>query len=47
MDNFKKKFIEEATDLIEGLEKSLLALEEPPAEPTLSQQVVRKRALNR
>lgn len=41
MDNFKKKFIEEATDLIEGLEKSLLALEENPDDPTLIQQVFR------
>lgn len=41
MDNFKKKFIEEATDLIEGLEKSLLALEESPEDMGLIQQVFR------
>ncbi len=41
MDNFKKKFIEEATDLIEGLEKNLLALEQNPEDPGLIQQVFR------
>ncbi len=41
MDNFKKKFIEEATDLIDGLEKSLLALEENPEDLSLVQQVFR------
>ncbi|MHC1704424.1 MAG: chemotaxis protein CheA [Tenuifilaceae bacterium] len=41
MDNFKKKFIEEATDLIEGLEKALLALEENPEDAGLIQQVFR------
>jgi two-component system chemotaxis sensor kinase CheA len=41
MDNFKKKFIEEATDLIDGLEKSLLALEENPEDISLVQQVFR------
>lgn len=41
MDNFKKKFIEEATDLIEGLEKSLLALEDNPEDAGLIQQVFR------
>ncbi len=41
MDNFKKKFIEEATDLLEGLEKSLLALEENPEDLSLIQQVFR------
>jgi two-component system chemotaxis sensor kinase CheA len=41
MDNFKKKFVEEATDLIEGLEKALLALEDNPNDPALVQQVFR------
>ncbi len=41
MDSFKKKFIEEATDLIEGLEKALLALEDNPNDPALVQQVFR------
>lgn len=41
MDNFKKKFIEEATDLIEGLEKALLLLEQTPDDPGLIQQVFR------
>ncbi len=41
MDNFKKKFIEEATDLIDGLEKSLLALEENPEDMSMVQQVFR------
>ncbi len=41
MDNFKKKFVEEAVDLIDGLEKSLLALEESPDDITLVQQVFR------
>lgn len=41
MDNFKKKFIEEATDLIENLEKSLLALEQNPNDLGLIQQVFR------
>lgn len=41
MDNFKKKFIEEATDLIEGLEKALLVLEENPEDAGLIQQVFR------
>lgn len=41
MDNFKKKFIEEATDLIENLEKSLLALEQNPNDQGLIQQVFR------
>lgn len=41
MDNFKKKFIEEATDLLEGLEKALLALEENPNDSSLVQQVFR------
>lgn len=41
MDNFKKKFIEEATDLLEGLEKALLALEEDPNDVSLIQQVFR------
>jgi len=41
MDNFKKKFIEEATDLIDGLEKALLALEENPDDMSLIQQVFR------
>lgn len=41
MDNFKKKFLEEATDLIEGLEKALLALEQNPEDAGLIQQVFR------
>jgi len=41
MDNFKKKFIEEAVDLIDGLEKALLALEDSPNDITLVQQVFR------
>ncbi len=40
-DNFKKKFIEEATDLIEGLEKALLVLEHNPEDAGLIQQVFR------
>jgi two-component system, chemotaxis family, sensor kinase CheA len=41
MDNFKKKFIEEATDLIEGLEKALLLLEQNPEDVGIIQQVFR------
>ncbi len=41
MDNFKKKFIEEATDLIDGLEKALLLLEQNSEDPSLIQQVFR------
>ena len=41
MDAFKKKFLEEATDLIEGLEKALLALEKNPEDVSLIQQVFR------
>lgn len=41
MDNFKKKFIEEATDLIEGLEKALLLLEQNTEDAGLIQQVFR------
>jgi two-component system, chemotaxis family, sensor kinase CheA len=41
MDNFKKKFVEEATDLIDGLEKSLLELEDNPNDPLIIQQIFR------
>lgn len=41
MDNFKKKFIEEAVDLIDGLEKSLLELEENPEDESIVQKVFR------
>ncbi len=41
MDNFKKKFIEEATDLIDGLERSLLELEENPNDQSIVQQIFR------
>ena len=41
MDNFKKKFVEEAFDLIDGLEKSLLSLEENPEDSSIIQQVFR------
>ncbi|MDD4672323.1 MAG: chemotaxis protein CheA [Bacteroidales bacterium] len=41
MDNFKKKFIEEAVDLIDGLEKSLLELEENPEDQNIVQKVFR------
>jgi two-component system, chemotaxis family, sensor kinase CheA len=41
MDNFKNKFIEEATDLIDGLEKALLVLEQNPEDVGLIQQVFR------
>ncbi len=41
MDNFKKKFIEEATDLIDGLEKALLLLEQNTEDAGLIQQVFR------
>lgn len=41
MDNFKKKFIEEAFDLIDGLEKSLLSLEENPDDSSIIQKVFR------
>lgn len=41
MDNFKKKFIEEAFDLIDGLEKSLLVLEDSPEDSSIIQQVFR------
>ena len=41
MDNFKKKFVEEAVDLIDGLEKSLLELEENPEDQTIVQKVFR------
>jgi chemotaxis protein histidine kinase CheA len=35
MDNFQKKFIEEATDLINNLEESLLTLEKKPDDKEL------------
>ena len=41
MDNFKKKFVEEAFDLIDGLEKSLLLLEENPEDSSIIQKVFR------
>ena len=41
MDNFKKKFIEEATDLIDGLEKALLLLEKNTEDASIIQQVFR------
>ncbi|RPH31061.1 MAG: chemotaxis protein CheA [Bacteroidales bacterium] len=41
MDNFKQKFIEEAADLIEGLEKALLLLEQNSEDAGLIQQVFR------
>jgi len=41
MDNFKKKFVEEAYDLINGLEKALLTLEENPEDISIIQQVFR------
>lgn len=41
MDNFKKKFIEEAYDLIDSLEKSLLVLEDNPEDIQIIQQVFR------
>ncbi len=41
MDNFKKKFVEEAVDLIDGLEKSLLELEENPEDEAIVQKVFR------
>ncbi|MDY0201586.1 MAG: chemotaxis protein CheA [Tenuifilaceae bacterium] len=41
MDNFKKKFVEEAVDLIDGLEKSLLELEENPEDQNIVQKVFR------
>ncbi len=41
MENFKKKFIEEATDLIDSLERTLLSLEENPEDKTIIQQVFR------
>lgn len=41
MDNFKKKFVEEATDLIDGLEKSLLELEDNPDDQSIIQQIFR------
>ncbi|NHB68198.1 chemotaxis protein CheA [Perlabentimonas gracilis] len=41
MDNFKKKFVEEAVDLIDGLEKTLLELEENPEDEAIVQKVFR------
>jgi two-component system chemotaxis sensor kinase CheA len=41
MDNFKKKFVEEAIDLIDNLEKSLLELEENPEDQTIVQKIFR------
>ncbi|SDC86063.1 chemotaxis protein CheA [Williamwhitmania taraxaci] len=41
MDNFKKKFIEEAIDLINSLEKALLTLEDNPEDSSIIQQVFR------
>lgn len=41
MDSFKKKFIEEASELIDKLEVTLLELEKNPEDPTLIQQVFR------
>lgn len=41
MDNFKKKFVEEATDLIDGLEKALLDLEDNPDDQSIVQQIFR------
>lgn len=41
MDAFKAKFIEEATDLLEELEKALLKIEERPDDPELIEQCFR------
>lgn len=41
MDSFKKKFIEEASELIDKLEVTLLELEKNPEDPTQIQQVFR------
>lgn len=41
MDSFKKKFIEEASELIDKLEVTLLELEKNPDDPTQIQQVFR------
>ncbi len=41
MDNFKLKFVEEASDLLDGLEKDLLALEKNPEDKLLVQKVFR------
>ena len=41
MDNFKQKFIEEAVDLIDTLEKTVLELEENPGDIDIVQRVFR------
>lgn len=41
MDSFKKKFVEEASELIDKLEVTLLELEKNPEDPSLIQQVFR------
>ncbi|MFW5792716.1 MAG: chemotaxis protein CheA [Bacteroidota bacterium] len=41
MEQFKKKFLEEAADLINSLEKALLALEENPNDKSLTEEVFR------
>ena len=41
MDSFKKKFVEEASELIDKLEVTLLELEKNPDDPSLIQQVFR------
>ena len=41
MDNFKQKFIEEAVDLIDTLEKTVLELEENPADTDIVPRVFR------
>ena len=41
MDNFQKKFVEEATDLINTLERALLSLEKTPKDANLINEVFR------
>lgn len=41
MDNFRRKFVEEAADLIEGLEAAVLELESHPTDATIVQRVFR------
>lgn len=41
IDSFRAKFVEEAVDLIDNLEKAVLDLETQPEDPTLVQQVFR------
>ena len=41
MDNFRRKFVEEASDLIDNLEATVLELEDRPTDSSIVQRVFR------